>query len=97
MWSVCVCLYELFSGHVMFPGRTNNEMLRLMMVLKGRFPNKMLKSHLRSYENMSLEPHFDPDLKFRQYEVDAISGTLSIEASPKPSHKLILLRLFQVK
>jgi serine/threonine protein kinase len=35
LWSVAVCLYELFTGHVMFPGRTNNEMLRLMMAVKG--------------------------------------------------------------
>ena len=36
LWSVAVCLYELFTGHVMFPGRTNNEMLRLMMAVKGK-------------------------------------------------------------
>ena len=35
LWSVAVCLYELFTGHVMFPGRSNNEMLRLMMAIKG--------------------------------------------------------------
>lgn len=58
----------------MFPGRTNNEMLRLMMAVKGRFPNKLLKSHQRSYETMNLEPHFDADYRFRQYEVDAVSG-----------------------
>jgi serine/threonine-protein kinase PRP4 len=42
LWSVCTSLYELFTGHVMFPGRTNNEMLRLMMAVKGRFPNKLV-------------------------------------------------------
>jgi serine/threonine-protein kinase PRP4 len=42
-WSVAVCLYELFTGHVMFPGRTNNEMLKMMMAVKGRFANKQLK------------------------------------------------------
>lgn len=43
LWSVCVCLYELFTGHVMFPGRCNNDMLRLMMNIKGKVPNKMIK------------------------------------------------------
>lgn len=43
MWSVCLCLYELFTGHVMFPGRSNNEMLRLIMAIKGRFGHKQLK------------------------------------------------------
>jgi hypothetical protein len=34
----------------MFPGRTNNEMLRMMMAVKGRFPNKLIKAHIRQYE-----------------------------------------------
>ncbi len=71
---MCVSLYELFTGHVMFPGRTNNEMLRLMMAVKGRFPNKLLKSHIRAYEVLALEPHFDNDQRFRQYEADSITG-----------------------
>jgi len=74
LWSVCVCLYELFTGHVMFPGRTNNDMLRLTMAMKGKFPNKLLKLHLRSYESLKLDPHFDNDLKFRQQEIDPVSG-----------------------
>lgn len=43
VWSVGCCLYELFTGKVLFPGTTNNEMLRLHMELKGTFPKKMLK------------------------------------------------------
>lgn len=43
LWSICVSLYELFTGHVMFPGQMNNDMLRLMMAFKGRFPNRMIK------------------------------------------------------
>lgn len=29
---------------------------------------------MRQYEILSLEPHFDPDLRFRQYEADPITG-----------------------
>jgi hypothetical protein len=29
---------------------------------------------MRAYEVLSLEPHFDPDLRFRQYEADPITG-----------------------
>eukprot|EP00250_Pteridium_aquilinum_P018791 c24207_g1_i1 orf=209-3775(+) len=43
MWSVGCCLYEFFTGKVLFPGPTNNDMLRLHMELKGPFPKKMLK------------------------------------------------------
>lgn len=74
LWSICVSLFELFTGHVMFPGRTNNEMLRLMMAMKGRFPNKMVKTHFRSYEVLQLESHFEPDYRFRSHEVDAVTG-----------------------
>lgn len=65
----------------MFPGRTNNEMLRLMMAVKGRFPNKMIKNHIKAYETMQLAPHFDDSLKFHQYEIDAVTG--------KPVMKLV--------
>ncbi|CAN1296371.1 Serine/threonine-protein kinase PRP4 homolog, partial [Linum perenne] len=43
IWSVGCCLYELYTGKVLFPGSTNNDMLRLHMELKGPFPKKMLK------------------------------------------------------
>ncbi|XP_024396480.1 uncharacterized protein [Physcomitrium patens] len=43
IWSVGCCLYELYSGKMLFPGHTNNDMLRLHMELKGPFPKKMLK------------------------------------------------------
>lgn len=43
IWSVGCCLYELYIGKVLFPGFTNNDMLRLHMELKGPFPKKMLR------------------------------------------------------
>lgn len=46
MWSVGCCLFELYTGKVLFPGATNNDMLRLQMELKGSFPKKMLRKVL---------------------------------------------------
>lgn len=43
IWSVGCCLFELYTGKVLFPGATNNDMLRLHMELKGSFPKKMLR------------------------------------------------------
>lgn len=43
VWSVGCCLFELYTGKVLFPGATNNDMLRLHMELKGPFPKKMLR------------------------------------------------------
>jgi serine/threonine protein kinase len=31
MWSLGTCLYEAFTGSLMFPGRDNNDMLWLIM------------------------------------------------------------------
>ena len=43
IWSVGCCLYELSTGKVLFPGPSNNDMLRLHMELKGPFQKKMLR------------------------------------------------------
>ena len=37
IWSVGCVVYELFTGHILFPGKTNNEMLKLMMDVKGAY------------------------------------------------------------
>jgi serine/threonine-protein kinase PRP4 len=67
IWSVGCCLYELFSGKIMFPGSTNNEMLRLHMELKGAFPKKMLR------KGAFIDQHFDKDLCFYATEEDSVT------------------------
>uniref|UniRef100_K3WT40 non-specific serine/threonine protein kinase n=1 Tax=Globisporangium ultimum (strain ATCC 200006 / CBS 805.95 / DAOM BR144) TaxID=431595 RepID=K3WT40_GLOUD len=75
MWSVGCCLYEMFTGKVMFPGSTNNEMLKLFMELKGKIPNKLIKKHRTAYiEQFQMEPHFTEDLKFCSRESDRVTG-----------------------
>ena len=34
MWSIGSVIYELYTGRILFPGHSNNEMLRLMMDVK---------------------------------------------------------------
>ena len=41
MWSVGCTLYELYTGKILFPGKTNNHMIKLAMDLKGKMPNKV--------------------------------------------------------
>ncbi|KAK4410330.1 Serine/threonine-protein kinase PRP4 [Sesamum angolense] len=67
MWSVGCCLFELYTGKVLFPGPTNNDMLRLHMELKGPFPKKMLRKGLFT------DQHFDQDLNFLATEEDPVS------------------------
>ncbi|XP_077236138.1 uncharacterized protein LOC143877796 [Tasmannia lanceolata] len=67
IWSVGCCLYELYSGKVLFPGPSNNDMLRLHMELKGSFPKKMLR------KGVFTDQHFDQDLNFHATEEDPIT------------------------
>ncbi|XP_027366172.1 serine/threonine-protein kinase prpf4B-like isoform X2 [Abrus precatorius] len=67
IWSVGCCLYELHTGKVLFPGLTNNDMLRLQMELKGPFPKKMLR------KGAFTEQHFDQDLNFLATEEDPVT------------------------
>lgn len=43
VWSVGCTLFELFTGKILFPGENNNQMLRLMMELRGRMYPKYYK------------------------------------------------------
>nr|GMD21239.1 serine/threonine-protein kinase prpf4B [Ipomoea batatas] len=67
MWSVGCCLFELYIGKVLFPGPTNNDMLRLHMEFKGPFPKKMLRKAAFT------DQHFDQDLNFYATEEDPIT------------------------
>ncbi|XP_019427636.1 PREDICTED: serine/threonine-protein kinase prpf4B-like isoform X3 [Lupinus angustifolius] len=67
IWSVGCCLYEIYTGKVLFPGLTNNDMLRLHMELKGPFPKKMLR------KGAFIEQHFDHDLNFLATEEDPVT------------------------
>ncbi|CAN6292224.1 unnamed protein product [Urochloa humidicola] len=58
MWSVGCSLFELYTGKVLFPGKTNNDMLRLQMKSKGALPKKMLRKGAFAKE------HFDHDFNY---------------------------------
>ncbi|XP_048364379.1 serine/threonine-protein kinase PRP4 homolog isoform X2 [Sphaerodactylus townsendi] len=67
MWSVGCTLYELYTGKILFPGKTNNHMLKLAMDLKGKMPNKMIR------KGVFKDQHFDQNLNFMYIEVDKVT------------------------
>jgi len=71
-WALGTCLFELFAGTVLFPGRSNNEMIKFIMRSKGKVPNRILKKHCDSYINVfRKEPHFEPkSFAFREILYD---------------------------
>ena len=55
----------------MFPGRSNNQMLLLMMELKGRFNSKMIKKAKFG------STYFDELGAFQSVEHDKVTGSVS--------------------
>ncbi|KAI1785638.1 kinase-like domain-containing protein [Ganoderma leucocontextum] len=68
IWSIGCTLYELYTGKILFPGRSNNHMLLLMMELKGRFNQKMIKR--AKFGDM----YFDELGAFLSVEPDRVTG-----------------------
>ena len=67
MWSVGCTIYELYTGKLLFPGKSNNEMLKLMMEVKGKMPHRVAK------RGMLKDQHFDSSFNFLYTEVDKVT------------------------
>ena len=103
LWSASVSLAELFTGSVLFPGKTNNDMLVRFMDCLGPLSHKMAKRHALSYTRMGLQPHFEVGVtggtyQLRKQNVDRVTGepvcNLVNVLSAKPECRLaqVLLR-----
>ena len=92
MWSVGCTIYELYTGKILFPGTSNNEMLKFMMDLKGKIPNKVIR------KGMFRDQHFDGNNNFLYHEVDKVthrvSGTFYIFEFAFLNKNLISLQKF---
>jgi len=67
LWAMAASLCELFTGKILFPGKSNNDMLRLFMEVKGKIPHKMIKS------GMTWKQHFDENLDFKYLANDKVT------------------------
>ncbi len=71
LWSVGATIAELYTGKILFPGKTNNEMLKLMMELKGKMSNKILR------KAKFKDQHFDENFNLMYAEVDKVTLRVS--------------------
>ena len=67
MWAVGCTLFEVYSGKILFPGKSNNEMLKLMMELKGKLPNRLAR------RGMFKDQHFDSNFNFLYSAIDRVT------------------------
>lgn len=67
LWSVAVTLYEVYTGRIMFPGKSNNQMLKYIMDLRGKLPNKIVR------RSTFKDIHFDQNCNFLYRETDKIT------------------------
>jgi len=81
LWSLAVSLAEVFTGKVLFPGSSNNDMLFVMQnVLGNMFPNRVIRQHISQVNKHpdTVEPHFSKGgsgtYQFLQMTVDSVSG-----------------------
>ena len=96
LWSLSVTLAELFTGTVLFPGKSNNDMLVRFMDAMGPFSHKMVKRHALSYTKMGLQPHFEVGTggtyQLRKQDVDRVTGQpvcrLETVLTAKPESRL---------
>lgn len=89
MWSVGCTLYELYTGKILFTGRTNNQMLRSIMECRGKFSHKMLRK--AQFAPM----HFDDLLNFKSVERDKLSGKVCATNHNFRCHSIFLSRALQ--
>ncbi|XP_041453859.1 serine/threonine-protein kinase PRP4 homolog [Lytechinus variegatus] len=67
LWSTACTIFELAAGKIMFPGKTNNHMLKLFMDLKGKMPHRIIR------KGMLRDKHFDSNCNFKYVEVDKVT------------------------
>ncbi|KAL9602320.1 MAG: hypothetical protein Q9219_001886 [cf. Caloplaca sp. 3 TL-2023] len=68
VWSIGCTLFELYTGKILFTGRSNNQMLRAIMECRGKFSHKVLRKAEFGRQ------HFDDLLNFRSIEKDKLTG-----------------------
>ncbi|KAH7173819.1 kinase-like domain-containing protein [Fusarium flagelliforme] len=84
MWSIGCTLYEMYTGKILFAGDSNNQMLKAIMEIRGRFTPKLFKRG-------QLAPmHFDDRGQFISVERDKVldKTTVKTMAVVKPTRDL---------
>jgi len=83
-------LLELFTGKILFPGKSNNDMLRLFMEVKGKLPHKFIKT------GTVWKSHFDENLDFKFLDrkgKKAVTRTITDLSAKRPILEMVMARI----
>ncbi|XP_062132343.1 serine/threonine-protein kinase PRP4 homolog [Drosophila sulfurigaster albostrigata] len=83
-WSAGCTIYELYTGKILYSGKSNNQMLKFFMDVKGKIPNRIVR------KGQFREQHFDQSCNFLYHEIDKLTEREKIVVMPvvKPSRNL---------
>ncbi|KAI4596120.1 U4/U6 small nuclear ribonucleoprotein prp4 [Pestalotiopsis sp. 9143b] len=84
MWSIGCTLYELYTGKILFTGDSNNQMLKTIMEIRGKFSTKLYK------RGQLWQMHFDDLGNFISIERDKVLDKTNVRtmAIVKPTRDL---------
>ncbi|CAE8671627.1 unnamed protein product [Polarella glacialis] len=68
IWALSCTLIEIFTGKTPFQGKTNNDMLKRIMDMKGKLPRNVIK------KGAVWKQHFDDNLDFKFVDKDSMTG-----------------------
>lgn len=71
-WSAGCTIYELYTGKILFSGKSNNQMLKFFMDVKGKIPNRIIR------KGQFREQHFDQSCNFLYHEIDKLTERVSV-------------------
>lgn len=74
MWSAGCTIYELYTGKILFSGKSNNQMLKFFMDLKGKIPNKVIR------KGQFKDQHFDQNGNFLSHEIDRLTERVRLKS-----------------
>ncbi|KAF2500570.1 kinase-like protein [Lophium mytilinum] len=86
IWAAGCTLFELWTGEILFRGDSNNQMLRAMMEVRGKFPLKQLKKGEKSGR------YFNDDESFVSIGKDPMNPG---KVTPRPLHSVHLSHFIQ--
>lgn len=88
MWSAGCTIYELYTGKILFAGKSNNQMLKYFMDVKGKIPNRVIR------KGQFKDQHFDASCNFLYHEIDKLTERVSNISTPYQPASILIGFLF---